>query len=192
MRDAAPLTRLADLVERLGRLAQGERYAEGLPPVQWQALGYLARANRFSRHPTALGLYLGATKGTVSQTVMALVRKGLVRKEADPADRRAVTLDLTARGRALLARRPAGALADALAELPAPARARLARTLAQVLEAMLARRQGRMFGQCAGCRFFRRGGARAQAAGPHRCGLLDVPLSDDDAEKICVEFERAA
>jgi DNA-binding MarR family transcriptional regulator len=177
----------ADLIERLGRLLHSELYAEGMPPVQWQALRYLARANRFSCTPTALGLYLGVTKGTVSQTVNALVRKKLVRKDPDPSDRRSLSLALTARGRMLLVRHPAQAVAQALAALPTATREALGDGLSRLLDAMLMRRGGRMFGQCATCRFF-----RCDAAGAHRCSLLDVPLSEADSEKICVEFERAA
>lgn len=178
---------LADLIERLGRLLYSELHAEGMPPAQWQALRYLARANRFSCTPTALGLYLGATKGTVSQTVNALVRKGFVRKDANRSDRRSLSLVLTARGRALLARHSAHGVVEALATLPAATQDALDEGLGRLLDAMLMRRGGRMFGQCATCRFFRRG-----AAGAHRCGLLDVPLNEADSEKICVEFERAA
>jgi DNA-binding MarR family transcriptional regulator len=179
---------VADLLERIGRLLQNELYAGGLPPAQWQVLLFLANANRFSRTPGAVGLYLGATKGTVSQTVMALARKGLVSKRQDRADRRSVSLRLTARGEALLARHPLTEILQAISGLPCGTRAALGEGLARLLAVILARRGGRMFGQCAHCRFFRAGSVQEAS----RCGLLNVELSDDDAAKICVEYEPAA
>ena len=64
--------RALELMERLSRLVGQTGHAHGMKPAQWDALRYLARANRFSRTPGALTAYLGATKGTVSQTVIAL------------------------------------------------------------------------------------------------------------------------
>ena len=87
------------LLERLSRVLQNESHAEGLKPTQWEALRYLERANRFSRTPSGLTSYLGMTKGTVSQTLNALERKGLIRKTADKADRRQVHIDLTAKAK---------------------------------------------------------------------------------------------
>jgi DNA-binding MarR family transcriptional regulator len=179
---------LIDLLERAGRLIQGALHSGGLPPAQWHVLRYLARANRFSRTPTAIGLYLDATKGTVSQTIIALERKGLVSKERNP-DRRSVCLQLTARGRELLARHPLSEAVEALEALPPQARDALRNGLAAFLMALLARRSARPFGQCATCRFFEHGGAPSARGGPHRCKLLDTPLSADDAAQICVEQE---
>ena len=65
------------LLERVSRLARAASFEHGLHPAQWEALRYLASANIFSNSPKALARYLGATKGTVSQTLAALVAKGL-------------------------------------------------------------------------------------------------------------------
>jgi DNA-binding MarR family transcriptional regulator len=192
MRRSRDSTDVVDLLERTSRLLQNSLYAEGLPPAQWQTLRYLSVANRFSCTPSAIGHYLGATKGTVSQTIIALVRKGLVTKKQDPADRRSVSLRLTARGQAQLVRHPLSKVLAAIGALPAEARRGLAAGLSQLLGAMIANQNGRPFGQCRGCRFFQSNAERGTPGGPHRCGLLAVPLSDDDAKKICVEFDRAA
>jgi DNA-binding MarR family transcriptional regulator len=191
MRDDDP-ARAAALLERIGRLLQSALHAGGMPPAQWHTLHYLANANRFSRTPTAIGQYLGATKGTVSQTIIALVRKGLVAKRPDPTDRRSVSLRLTARGETVLARHPMAQVIAAMGALPTSTRRDLCAGLAELLAVMLARQGGRPFGQCAHCRYFQRDGARGAPGGSHRCGLLDVPLSDEDSAKICVEYEPAA
>ncbi|MDJ0943982.1 MAG: MarR family transcriptional regulator [Kiloniellales bacterium] len=176
------------LLERLSRILQNEAHAGGVKPTQWEALRYLARANRFSRSPSAVTAYLGVTKGTVSQTLNALDRKGLIRKRADPGDRRNVTIEVTRAGRDLLARDPVEVVLTAAARLSAAERRALSGALEKLLVEALRRRGGRPFGVCRSCRFFRK---RAKGGSPHRCGLLDVPLSDTDSERICVEQEPA-
>src|SRR3546814_10986237 len=67
---------------------------------------YTTLFRSFSRTPGALAAWLGQTKGTVSQTVGALERKGLVERTGDPDDRRLVRLSLTEAGHAMLGRAP--------------------------------------------------------------------------------------
>ena len=69
----------AYLIGRLDRLARSGINVAGLNPAQWDALRYLSRANRFSRTPAALADYAGSTRGTISQTLIALEQKGLRR-----------------------------------------------------------------------------------------------------------------
>lgn len=173
--------RAAELIGRLDRLARaGERTGE-LNPAQWEALRYLSRANRFSRTPAALAEFLGSTRGTVSQTIIALEAKGLVGKRASARDGRSVDLELTAGGRAALAD---DRLADLAEDLQAGTDvSKLADALAAALRAALARRGGKPFGVCRTCRHFRDGGK----ASAYRCALLDAPLSEADSELVCVE-----
>lgn len=180
---------IAALLERLSRVLQNESHAEGLKPTQWEALRYLERANRFSRTPSGLTAYLGMTKGTVSQTLNALERKGLIRKTADKADRRQVHIDLTAKARGLLKRDPLTAMMNAVSALSAGQQSGLESGLEALLAEALRLRAGRPFGACRTCRYFQ---ADAPDGAPHRCGLLDVTLSDDDSTRICVEHEPAA
>ena len=65
-------------LERLTRLMRAGEHEGGLNPAQWEALRYLSRANRFSNSPIALTRFLGSTKGTISQTIKALERKGFI------------------------------------------------------------------------------------------------------------------
>src|SRR3546814_7076019 len=58
--------RVIVLLDRLSRLTRELQFVDGLNPAQWEALRFLATANKYSRSPTALAEYLGATKGTVS------------------------------------------------------------------------------------------------------------------------------
>jgi DNA-binding MarR family transcriptional regulator len=85
-------------LERLTRLIRADEHTGDLNPAQWSALRYLSRCNRFSNAPAALTRYLGATKGTVSQTLIALQRKGLIEKSARPGEARSVVLSITEEG----------------------------------------------------------------------------------------------
>lgn len=177
------------LLERIGRVLQNDGHSEGLKPTQWEALRYFARANRYSRSPSALTAYLGMTKGTVSQTIMALEKKGLVEKATRDADRRQVRIEVTAKGEKLLRRDPLAPLSASLSKMPASRRDALKDDLSGFLRAALRRREGRPFGACKTCRYFRK---NAPGGVPHKCGLVDEPLSEGDSEMICVEHETAA
>jgi DNA-binding MarR family transcriptional regulator len=177
----------AGLLERLTRLMRSAQHEAGLNPAQWEALRYLARANRFSNSPTALARYLDATKGTVSQTLMALERKGLITRLPRPDLRRSIALCLTPKGRAQLERDPWLKLAADIAALDQHASRRLNAGLAKLTEGALRRHGSGSFGECRTCRYFGRGRGASSADGPHRCLLLDLALSEQDSLMICAE-----
>lgn len=180
--------RLSDMFTRAARLIAGDGHSGGLKPVQWQALRYLARANRFSRTPGALTAWLGQTKGTVSQTIAALERKGLVARAGDAGDKRLVRLALTDTGRALLAASPDSVVETMLGTLTGEERAALEPMFNNMLRGYLTARGHRPFGMCAECLHFRRD---TPGGNPHFCALLSVALDRDDAQLICVEQEAA-
>lgn len=176
-------------MERLARLVRSAEHDDGLNPAQWEALRYINRANRYSNSPGALTLYLGATKGTISQTVMALERKGFVTKSARASEKRSVALELTPKGAAALSRDPWRRLAQGADQLGNKTRRRVAKGLKELLEAELKRSGHKSFGVCASCRYFREKGRDKDGGGPHQCMLFETPLSALDAQKICVEHE---
>ncbi len=180
----------AHLIDRLDRLARSGEAVGDLNPAQWEALRFIARANRFSRTPAALAEYLGSTRGTVSQTLIALEQKGQITRQPSARDRRSVTLALTTLGERSLKDDPILALAADLAAADPEKLAVVVETLRAVLRAMIARNGGRAFGACYSCRHFRKGGGSARQ--PHHCALLDEPLSEADSQAICVEQEPAS
>ena len=187
MRTENAAARALELMERLGRIVAGDNWAEGLNPTQRAALSYLARANRFSRRPSAVAEYLAATKGTVSQTLQALERKGFAERKASETDGRAARYDPTPSGlRALKGRRASLAALEAMDRRQID---HLTSSLEAAIGGLLAARGGRAFGVCRSCRHFQRA---APDGDPHRCGLLHVPMTAGDAEKICVEHEESA
>ncbi len=176
------------LFERISRVLHNDGHAGGLKPTQWEALRYFSRANRFSRSPSALTAYLGMTKGTVSQTINALNKKGLIDKTVDDDDRRQVQIDLTTKGLKLLAQDPLESLAQSLSKLSGAQRQELHNDLGDFLRTTLRRRDGLPFGACKTCRYFKK---NAPDGSPHKCGLLEEPLSASDSDLICVEHEKA-
>ena len=179
----------AHLLIRLERLSRSGLSADGLNPAQSEALRYVARANRFSRSPAAVASYFGATRGTVSQTLIALEEKGVIRRIPNKTDKRGIDLVLTPRGSALLKDDPLHALAGDLEA--GEESAALLEQLRKALLAAVSRNGGRPFGFCHACVHFRRV-PLAFSGMPNHCALLQAPLSDADSALICVEQEELA
>ena len=57
----------AELLLQVGRLVQAEGYDGELSPAQWMALRFFARANPFSRTPSAFAEFQATTRGTATQ-----------------------------------------------------------------------------------------------------------------------------
>jgi DNA-binding MarR family transcriptional regulator len=177
----------AHLLDRLERLSRGATSARDLNPAQWDALRFLSRANRFSRTPAALASYLGSTRGTVSQTLIALEEKGYVSRIASTKDRRSLDLVLTESGRAKLDDDPLLTFAGDIVSATNSRLDDFTETLDEILRTIVGRVGGKPFGVCHRCRHFRRG----RGADQHHCRLLDEPLSDEDSRNVCVEQEVA-
>ena len=172
-------------LERLARLIRAAGHSENLHPVQWEALRYLARANQFSNSPGALAKYLGATKGTVSQTVIALVKKGLVAKEARNGDSRSIALQITQNGFETLQRDPLLHLEKSIAALGEKTRKRFAKGVAEILTSEYVRQNEPSFGSCLTCRYFREDGAVSS------CMLFMVELKPVMVKLICAHHVSA-
>ena len=179
--DAAGL--IVSTLERLARLMRAADFGDGLNPAQWEALRYLARANRFSNSPGALTRYLGATKGTISQTLKSLERKSLIAKAGRADEKRSVALGLTAKGKEFLARDPWRALANEVDVLGGKTKRRMAKGLASLLEAEITRNRHPTFGCCPDCRFF------SEDSAALRCTLFDAQLAPAETGLICVAHQ---
>ena len=92
---------LADLLQRQTRRlrrAQAQRLAPlGLTPAQERALRIITRSEEPLRM-TELADHLGIVPRSVTTVIDALEEAGLVRREIDPHNRRAIRLHLTDRG----------------------------------------------------------------------------------------------
>ncbi len=175
---------ILDMIERLARLAHAQSWGADLNPAQRAALSYLARANRFSRTPSVVANYLDATRGTVSQTLKALARKGLIAETRSDTDRRSIRYDITPAGEDALAGTPDIALA--ISALSGAEKTGLKQGLQAALAMALSQRGSRGFGICKTCRHHDTSGAN-----PY-CSLLQVALTSAEAEEMCGEHEARA
>ena len=178
-------------LERLARVMRAREHEGGLNPAQWEALRFLSRANRFSDSPGALTRYLGATKGTVSQTLIALERKGFISKAQRTGGRKSLRLSLTEKGRQSLLNDPWTDVSRGIDDLGSKTKRRLHRGLEELLAAELARAGLASFGICSTCRFFRERGRVEDTRGPHLCMLFEDALTQEDVSRICIEHVAA-
>ena len=180
--------RFTDLIDRVSRVVQRVQYAGGLNPAQWEALRYIARANRYSRSPSAVAEYLGTTKGTASQTLKALVHKGCIVRKAGSGDGRAVELLLSETGMAMLENDPLDRIGNAVLEISDQFSGMNA-AFGQLLRRLQEGSGIREFGLCGECRHLCRECAQGEANGPHLCGVTGEALNREEVGQICVYFE---
>ena len=128
---------LARLIEQVGKACYNLGYTPGLNPAQWAALRYFQESTTDRRTVTGFANFQGTTKGTASQTVAALVRKGYLKRIADKNDRRVHRLVLTPEGETLIAQDPLQALADAVDRLEEKDRWALAVHMERVLRELI-------------------------------------------------------
>ena len=176
---------LSRLLDRIGRMARGLQYCHGLNPAQWDSLRFLAQANRFSRTPGALAVFLGTTKGTASQTLNALEKKGYLTRVPDPDDKRVRHIAITPEGEALLTEDPLNCLDLAIDRLPGEMIDTMAQGLKELCTNLQARCGGQDMGICDSCGHFQ----GATDDGNMRCGYKQADLSCEDAKRVCINFD---
>ncbi len=135
---------------------------------------------------------LAVATATVSDSIAALARKGLVTKQRDPADARAVAVFLTVTGQAE-AEEAAGwpdVLLEAVRTLDGEEQAALYRALLKTVRALQVRGRIPVSQMCVTCRFFRPY-AHPGARQPHHCALVDAPFGDAQLRLDCPEHQAA-
>lgn len=134
--DVELVARLRVVISRLARRLNAAATGEGLTPTQYSVLGLIA-----SRGPIGLGELTeleGLNPTMLSRVVRKLDDEGLIRRETDPADQRAVRVRATGAGSDVHQRIRAQrtqALADCLQRLPAGVHDELLRAV-PMLEAL--------------------------------------------------------
>jgi DNA-binding MarR family transcriptional regulator len=172
----------AELLLQVGRLVQAEGYDGELSPAQWMALRFFARANPFSRTPSAFAEFQATTRGTATQAIKAL----------EASDGRSVSLRLTSKGKKALARDPFEVLVRAVDSLDPTERTAMRRALHQVLSTLATSGAHRRIGVCQDCTHFGREiCSNLPSTGPSaaECLLLGVPIQPEDIGLLCVHFQ---
>lgn len=173
--------RLIERISTLLRSEQRKKYASvGLQPVHVQIVEFLSKCNSHSDTPAAVGEYLGLTKGTMSQSLQVLERKGYIVKITDSDDRRIVHLRLQPAGWQLLDKvRPEDLFNQAEQQVANQRFSCLDEALTETLKAVQIANNSRSFGLCRDCIHF------SKADNHYFCKLTNLPLAEADADKIC-------
>jgi DNA-binding MarR family transcriptional regulator len=193
---SSPLSRrLREGLDRIGAAMRAERWdtAEGasLNPTQLDALAFVAGRERGVRL-RAVADQLGVTQPTATDSVAALVRKGLVTKTADPDDGRAVVLRATPAGREICRDIDASesAIERALSSLPAKEQQTLLHLVIKTIRALQEAKAIAPQRLCVTCRHFRPF-AHEDAELPHHCALVDAAFGGRHLRLDCPEQEEA-
>ena len=182
----------AELLLLLGRLVQAEGHHGDLSPAQWMALRFFARANSFSRTPSAFAEFQATTRGTATQTIKALEAGGYLVRQRSEADGRSVSLRLTKKGNKAVACDPFEVLVRAVDSLDAEEQTAMHDALHQVLTTVAASGAHRHFGVCQGCAHLS-GKTCCSSTGATQSGLecllFGVPIEPTDAGLLCVHYQ---
>ena len=179
---------IAELVLHLGRMASGNGLVEGLTAAQWAALRYIARANRFSRTPSAFAMFHGTTRGTASQTIKSLKSHGYLTRLWSEADRRSCQLVLTDKARAILVNDSFEALVRAADALPPSVRGHFVSTLQRMLHQVAREIGASTFGTCTSCEHLEGDGCGREGRAPYTCGFMSEPVLLEELDEICINF----
>ena len=178
----------AELVLRLGCIGSGEGLVKGLTPAQWTVLRYFARANRFSRTPSAFAAFHGTTRGTASQMIKKLETQGYLTRTRSEADGRSTRLDLTDKARAVLVNDRFAAVVRAADALPPGVRGDFANALQRMLGQVASERGKPPFGTCASCKHLEGDGCSQEGQAPYACGFASGPLFLEELDELCIYF----
>ena len=177
---------IAERVLQLARAASSDGLVEGLTPAQWSVLRYLARANRFSRTPSAFAAFHGTTRGTVSQTIKNLEAQGYLARVRSEADGRSVRLDLTDKARAIVASDLFEVLVRAADALPPGVRGNFGNALERLLGQVAWERGKPVLGTCASCKHLQGDGCCHEGQAAFACGLANAALLPEELGELCI------
>jgi DNA-binding MarR family transcriptional regulator len=191
-----PLNREAvELLIQAARAWYFEGDQHGLRDREWMALRFLGRANRFSRTPTALAGFIGATKTTASQIVKTLESKSYLVRKPSHEDKRSVVLCVTAQGEKCLNQHdPINHVLNAVAALGTEECTRLRSSLSRILNHLDATHQRLNASTCRDCMFLTERGpgiAKGRTTAEFMCRLYRAPISLEETELLCTNFEHA-
>ena len=188
-------SRIISAISRIGSVLRSGMWefatSENLNPAQADILQLLHSRPQGVRL-SWLARQLSVSSASASDSVAALVAKGLVRKARALDDGRASDLHLTEAGREM-ARRLAGATGfadEAVARLSPQAQEQLLGGLLQVIGQLQKTERFPELRACLSCKHFQPDRHPGSAA-PHHCGLVDAPLAVAMLRIDCPDHEAA-
>ena len=164
----------------------------GLTPTQAQVLVVLGRSRGGQATVTELADALAVAPATVSQSLRALERKGLIRRSLSQEDRRVHLVSLTDEGHAAagqVAQWP-DFMAKAVEELPYEEQVAFLKALVRMVRRLQEEGYIQVARMCISCRFFRPN-VHDDPLRPHHCAFVDAPFGDDALRLDCPDYQRA-
>lgn len=165
--------------------------AENLNPAQAEIL-QLLRGRTHGVRLSWLATQLSVSPASASDSVAALVQKGLVRKDRAEEDQRARALWLTEQGNVLAAKiaMALGFADDAAAALDRDIQEKLLVGLFKLIAELQKSERFPAVRACLSCRFFEANAFPGSAA-PHHCALIKAPLPIAFLRIDCAEQQPA-
>lgn len=188
-------TRIVEGLERIATALKSDDWARsraiGVNPTQLAILRALD-GRRSGLSVKELSSHLGVSQPTVTDSILALERKSLIEKRADPNDGRSVRVLITGAGIAAVgdSEPGAGAVGQATAALRDDDQQQLLVQLVLVIGQLQERGSIPVQRMCVGCRYFRPY-AHADAARPHHCNFVDAAFGQQDLKIDCRDHETA-
>jgi DNA-binding MarR family transcriptional regulator len=126
--------RTSELIERIFWSTYRGSMTYSLNPAQWAALRFFADPGIEKKTSSEFAKFHQTTRGTANQTVLALIRKGYLKRDVSPNDHRSKSVSLTNSGMEALKRDPIRPLSLAIDLLDPGERDRLGLQLKTVYD----------------------------------------------------------
>ncbi|WP_347340974.1 MarR family winged helix-turn-helix transcriptional regulator [Bradyrhizobium niftali] len=180
-----------DLLLRAENTWRFEDPQHGLSDQEWMVLRFLARANSFSRSPSALAQFVGTTRSAVSQLLKGLEAKGYVERRPSVEDKRSVSLRVTPQGDKMLTRDPIGPLVNAISALELGAN-NFRDALRDVLGRLGTNQHRHHADNCGECIFLSSASdpAKGKAQMEFTCRFFRSGINSAEMDLLCFKFEQ--
>jgi len=193
MKTTALHERLLDGLERLASVMRADARRSAAPlgiNMAQDAILRLLTARPSGLRVRAIAEHLGVRQPTVTDSLIAMERKGLIERRADPSDARATIATAAPAALPKLAASAPAHAAAVLAELTEVEQASLLKTLIKLIRGLQLRQAIPPQRLCVTCKYFRPN-AHPGAEAPHHCAFVDAPFGDRALRLDCAEHEEA-
>src|SRR5579875_118744 len=188
-----PLTRrLRDGLDRICAVLRNDQWqvagAAGLNPTQVHVLVFVAGRGGKGVRVRAVADHLGVTQPTATDSIAALIRKGLLAKTADTGDARAAVIRITEAGNDMVRGIGLAATATerALETLSSAEQKALLQLIVKTIRALQIAGAIAPQRMCISCRYFRPN-AHSGARAPHHCAYVNAAFGDEALRIDCGE-----
>lgn len=195
---SSPLSRrLRDGFDRIALALKTDQWtcaeAFGVTPSQAHVLTFLAGRGGAGIRVRVIAEHLGVTQPTATDSINALARKGLIAKEHDPTDARAVTVRISPAGADVVRMIGLATLPteEAFGSLSLDEQTDLLQLLMKVIRALQDAGAIPTQRMCVTCRYFHPH-VHESADKPHHCAYVDAAFGPRHLRVDCAEHVDAA